>query len=890
MKRILLLFLMLLSITRARGQASVTGAIQGRIFDSQSHLPLSSATIYCLHMKDSSQADLTFSDKNGNFSFPNIKRDRYILYIKYLGYETLMYPLTELLNINTIDIGSIILKKTGLTLAPVEIIETKSPLNIRKDTIEFAASYFKTRTNSSLEELLKKIPGVQIDNDGTIRLNGEVVKSIFINGRPLFDGGDINLVTKNLQADLIDKIQLISKEPNTGDLAITSDGKKIKTINLTIKENKQNLLSGETTIGVSTDKNFGTKLNLSKFTNSQQLLAVLNGDNMNGALEGMGSNLIGKESNKNVGINYNKYINAKISADISYLMKDKQNSLAQKSARETFTNNSNYFYDQQINNTSSSTTNSININFRYKIDSTQSIYFNTNLLQSTESSALENIYSSYSTPDQAANSGTMNISTKRNSESINSTLKFEKIFQKKNNPLSILVGYSGSSGKENTNNLTQNVLRQTNNESTSDTIKQNNFVNRKTERLFFSIDYDLPLYKSSTIQLKLASDYNLSPLTKKVYGYNAASHVIDNPIDSLGNNFNTISFQKYIKAAWHIQKKKYDFTFSFAILLSEISNNDIQLTPNTQIKSTSLLPGLTFNYSLTNSKTVHFIYKRNPKFPSLNSLQPIQDNTNLLYIKLGNPSLKPEQLDNITLSYDNFNPNNMRFTSISIDGNFSKDQIINGTSSDSSGRQIIQPLNATGAHNFGLNITTSIPTTGKKAVFSTVTNCRVGKDINFVNGDKGYYKNLTINQSVKYEYLYNKSLDFYISAALGYNSVGYSNSRQNNNQYFNYSFIFNGNINLPFGVVVNGFISYIISNGQSSEYNFRNLKINASISKFLFSNQQGVIKLGVLDLLNQNSDIMRQVGENYVEDTRSNVQKRLIILKFSYFFGKGKRK
>ena len=371
MKQLLTLLFIALFTLQSLAQSHPILQIKGSIYDQETNIGLPGASITCLYAKDSSRVALGFTDKNGHFIFDSLPAQNFILYITYMGYQPLMHNVKTQTKSGDIDVGIILIKRTGLTLSQVEIFQTKPPVRITKDTIEFNASHFKTKDNASVEDLFKKIPGIQVDLDGTIRMNGEVVKSVMVNGQLLFGDGDPKTISRNLQSDLIDKIQLFNKNKENS----LNNAETDKIINITIKKNKQNLISGEIGGVIGTSDRFATKVNLSRFKEHQQVLLIGNGNNTNGIPD---NNYIGNSGltrTWNIGGSYMEDLSKKTTINASYSMDDKYNLEQQNSLKQTFIADSILFNNQDSKTSNHTINHRTSIQLEYKLDSLQKITF-----------------------------------------------------------------------------------------------------------------------------------------------------------------------------------------------------------------------------------------------------------------------------------------------------------------------------------------------------------------------------------------------------------------------------------------------------------------------------------------------------------------------------------
>ena len=239
---------------------------------------MESATIFAEKIADSSLINYTISDRQGNFSLSgNTIEEKLNLFISFTGYESFHRTLDVR---KQIKLDTILMKVQDNLLEEVKVIGTRSPISIRKDTLEFNADSFKTRPNANLEELLKVLPGVEIDRDGNITLNGKPVKRILVDGESFF-GGDHRIATKNLPKEIIDKIQVVDTKTKTEEFTGQPGDKENKTINLTIKKDKKRGYFARTTAGGGTDERYELNAMANLFTENIQANVIGNSNNIN---------------------------------------------------------------------------------------------------------------------------------------------------------------------------------------------------------------------------------------------------------------------------------------------------------------------------------------------------------------------------------------------------------------------------------------------------------------------------------------------------------------------------------------------------------------------------------------------------------------------------------
>jgi len=249
-------------------QEKPTGSISGKLTDTTNKQVLRAAYIDILNSKDSSLVLRQLSQADGSFSMGNIPFSSYILRISYLGYDTVTRKFTVDAAHLTTELGTVYMQLLSHNLAGVTV--QNAPMQVKKDTVEFNASMYATKPNSAAEDVLKKLPGVQVDKSGNITAQGEKVTRILVDGKRFFSD-DPKLATKNLPTDIIDKIQVFDDQSDQSKFTGFDDGNRVKTINITTKKNARQGYFGKAVAAVGTSENYDESINMHRFKGSQQI-------------------------------------------------------------------------------------------------------------------------------------------------------------------------------------------------------------------------------------------------------------------------------------------------------------------------------------------------------------------------------------------------------------------------------------------------------------------------------------------------------------------------------------------------------------------------------------------------------------------------------------------
>ena len=253
MLRTILFFFILVGLNMS-AIAQNDGLIKGFVTDPAENIKLENSTIAILNSKDSTLVDFTRVATDGSFTIQNLKLDSLILMITYPGYADYVEHFRLDASQSTIDFANINLVLKAKLLEEVVIKGKAAAITINGDTTEYNAAAFVVQPNAKVEDLLKQFPGIQVDKDGKITAQGETVSKVLVDGEEFF-GDDPTLVTKNLRADMVDKVQLYDKTSDQAAFTGIDDGIKTKTLNIKLKEDKKNGYFGKVEVGGTKDYN-----------------------------------------------------------------------------------------------------------------------------------------------------------------------------------------------------------------------------------------------------------------------------------------------------------------------------------------------------------------------------------------------------------------------------------------------------------------------------------------------------------------------------------------------------------------------------------------------------------------------------------------------------------
>ncbi len=880
------------------------------------------ATIMLLNSKDSTLINYTTTNSDGYFTFKNVKNTGCILKISHISFMPLQIdiPVSSVTNVN---LGLIKVEPIAEVLMEVVIKSAKAPLFIHGDTVEYDARLFKVPPGSTVEDLLRRLPGIDIDASGNISTQGKDVKRIYVDGKTFFSD-DPTTVTKNLDAEAISKVQVYDDKSEQQRLTGIKEGSQDKVMNLELKDEYKKGYFGKATIAGGTDDRWAARGSFNRFNETSQLSFIGYGNNMNetgvnwddysefkgnsaysdydngdfGFSGGggrfrymtysiMGSNYDGRGFTKNAGAgtNYN-YFNKKVKFNLGYFYNQSDLQYDQITKKYTFLPDTSYNMDENINFNQFNNAHSINSRVEIEFDSTNTAIFKIDSRISGLSR--EKIQSQlYQTPGFIdINSNTLNDSTDNSAYSVNMFGLYKHDFKKKGRVFAI-------SGAANVNNNSSEQL--------ADNIN-NFYMATTTEEQIKLLNESITngnLYKSSALyveplgkRLSLMNFYNFSSNSDK--SGKVANNVLDNyvRIDSLCNfydqtvNYNRIgSSLNYgyeglnvaIGGAYQIIDQGGIFS------LIEGSDNFISVSPKSY---KNFIPYFSANYEFPSNLGFDINYSYNVNEPSLTQLQPIITLNNPLYQVEGNTDLVPELSHDISANMHYWSQ--ASFRSISLYANYSINEstiVYNQYTDFVEGLGYVthsRPENVEGGSSFSSYFWGSMPII--KTILTINLNGQVKYDENpvYINGTKNitnsdyYSARLGINLTA------GKKLDFNFSGSVSDNNVKYSIQTNQNQQISNFSTYAGLKWQFAKKSYFESNLSWNVYQNDKLNYDKNIMIVNASIRQIIGAKNRFELRLAAFDLLNQRLYLQQYAAVNYTAYTSSPTLARYFMLSVSY--------
>lgn len=914
MRIIYLLSVLLLSGTCIFAQS--TGGIRGTIMDTAAKSPISDVTVTVLQAKDSSLVTFGRTNKNGAFEIKYLPNGSYRLLATHISYRNYSknFEITD--ENREVDAGYVVMNSKSYMLDEVTVMQERAPVTFKNDTIEFNAGSFKTKPNSVVEDLLKKLPGVQVDKDGKIKANGEEVKKILVDGKPFF-GNDPKVATKNLPSDVVDKVQVFDKKSDQSQFTRFDDGNSEKTINLTLKPDKKNGAFGRAAAAAGNKDRYQGNFNLNSFKGERQFSAIGMANNTNkqgftfmdmlnftgglggpggrgGAVEISAGSLplqgFGGAANSITttwagGLNFNDNWGKNVEISGSYFYNRMQDAVDQKSNRQYLLTNNPFNRLQDAISNRKNESHRLNISADYKIDSFNSLKITSvaNLQESVSSSNSK--YTSISAKGNLLNSGTSATGNLSNGYSWNNNALWRHRFPKKGRTLSanfsLGINQAESNGRLKSDN---SFYRPDGTLDFSDTLDQVN--NQENDGLNYgtTISYTEPLSKRALLEFSYNFNKSNTISGKETFDKEPGTGKYQIRNEMLSSDFdNTYTYHRG-GMSFRYQQKKYNFSIGSTVQRASLESDFHFLGKDSTIEQSfvNVLPNARLEYNINQYKNFRFSYGTYTRQPSATQLNPIIDNSDPLNIRIGNAHLDQEYNHRLQLNFMSFDP--FRKTSFfsMINLNAIQNSIVSDDHINAQGIRTTRPVNADGVYTLNGTLSWGLPVKKIKSNINLNTNATQSKNVNFINGNENKINNLMLAEEISLNYSHKEKLDVTLGTQISFNNVRYSLTPQQNTKYWNQEYSLDVNLYLPKGFSIASEFTFTRNTGYATGFNTDVALWNAGLAKQLFRNKKGELKIQMFDILNENVGIIRNANQNYIEDVYSKILNRYFVVGFTY--------
>ncbi len=890
--------------------------ISGTLMAKDVKAPLESATIHLERVKDSTLVTYTISNKDGKFKLEDRTSDKSLnLYISYIGYKT--YKKTIALDNAFIDLN-VIYMETDANLLDEVVVRSRAPITIKKDTLEFNVKSFKTKKDANVEDLLKKLPGVEVDAEGKITVNGKEVNKILVNGKPFF-GNDPTIATRNLTKEIIEKVQITDTKTEAQAFSgETADGTN-KTINLTIKKENNKGVFGRLAAGAGTDKRNEFAGMFNSFDNDRRISVLVGGNNINsvgfsfgeiqkmfgsgGGMSMYNNNGVmsfsvggrsfgggqGITTSRNAGVNYADKYGEKVDISADYFHSGSSSDNRTTTERENILPDSRYFSNSNSNSKSDSESHRANLGFDIKVDSTLLI----NIKPTFSYSESTTNYDSYEAsrtlrddPNALINESTVTSLVENTGKNFSNRIDVTKRF-----------GSNGAFLKFNLNNDINTsesddfLSSETNIYGTnpSDIIRKQ-YTDSENETNNFNIGASsrMPIIpKKLFVDLKYNYRNNKRENVRSTFDFDAILEEYNMFNTDLSTDFEYIDETSTPELGVSYNGKKVYSGFTASYILRTLENKDYLRTDlNIKRKFKDLGLRYHFRYRFSPKASFRAGYRLTNNAPGLSQLQAFQNVSNPLNIIVGNPNLRTSRNHNVDLNFNAFDFQKGTGLYGYLYGNFRDNQVVSKSTIDDNLVRTTTYENVNGNYNVNASLFYN-----KKVKLDSIRSIKFGaglstgknKNINF-NNDIKYSSHVnTVSPNISLEFIWKDVLEIRPRYRLSFTKNTYDLNSFEDQDFAFHSLSINTALfaykNFEWRNDLRYSYNPNIADGFQKDAWFWN-----STLAYSFMKDNATLTLKAYDLLNQNTNARRIATQNYIQDSQSTVLQKYFMLTFSWKF------
>jgi hypothetical protein len=904
--RIILSFIFL----QAFAASAQTGSpsLKGRVRDSLSgqELAFSTATIY---KADTSILTFKLSNPAGYFSIPGLPLNTTLrVIVTYSGYKAFRKEFTLSKESVQLDLGDIFLSNDIRSLDEILVVAERPPIVVRKDTIEYNAAAFKMLPSALLEDLLRKLPGVDADKDGNISVNGKRVNRILVDGRDFF-GTDMKIATRNLPANVIDKVQVADdgeERERNPDAAVNAIG---KIINLKLKKSIKKGWFGKLYGGGGNHDRYEAGGIVNTFADTLQVSLLGFGNNINKAGFGLGdlqsiggfkrTGMTGTRRIENGiqvngvslggtgqgiqqtaggGMNLNHDIGKKLTINLQYFYGkvkshvDESGYFEQKFDKGFLTNRS------ENNNVLTEETQRVGATLRWKPDAKTSLTYRPAFAwQHNPTLSHQHAMVSNQLFDPLNRTDNLLDLNSRNTM-ITQDLIFTRNFNKRGRSLMSSLNIISNKTKSSAYN-SSDIIFYDKVPNVSNAIDQLRKRDNGRSVFNWAVQYAEPVGKQAT--LRFSNTLERTIYEDAIYTFKPVSggNGYAETDSAFTNTLNRRSWKNTTSAGISFTKGAFRFSPSLGYQVLRYNNRFAKGGAPRQDFS-FVIPRLTIEW-----KEITLGYMTTIAEPAGNDIQPVVNNTNPLYLYYGNINLSPVYSQTVYIDYQHFNYQKGSSSIIYVTGGFDNDAIVYSRITDSTGVQSILPVNVNGAWNAGASVSLSrlIKKSNNIQVSLRATlNPNYYNSIVVVNGIKSYFKNFSMSPSFTLSYNHKDGFEINEKYIVGVSNSSYSNSYFANQRIVSHTLQSEFIVRRPKHFVWETTFEFISNpvlrlSGQPSIARW-----NAAVNYLFLKDDKAQLRLHVFDILNRNSSITRVIRENYLYESRVNVLQQYFMLTLSY--------
>ncbi len=884
-------------------------ALRGSVADA-SGASLPGATVVLMSEKDSVMVAFALTDAAGKFTLKAAAPGSFILQTTYLGFEADWKKVDVQPGLAELDLGKTTLSANAATLKSVEIMGERDPMRLNRDTVEYNAAAYKTRPADAVEDLLKKLPGIEVERDGTVKAGGEKVQNVLVDGKEFF-GKDTRLATKNLPADAVDRVQVFDKKSDMAEFTGIADGQDERTINLKLKPGKHAGHFGKADAGGGTDERFSGRANLNRFSPRTRISGIGLGNNVNeqgfsfdeyldfmggigafmsggGRVEisddeagglpiGDGSGIAGIQTTAAAGLNLTHDFSKGKELAASYFFNRLENNLRTDSRTDNFLPGGLFSNTDSGSRDSRNGSHRLNFSFKNSIDSFQRLTLRADAGLSDNFLRSRSAAETFGTDGFLENTNDRRYSADGSNWHARSSLTYRRRFRQPGR--SVVASLSGKISDRGQAGRLFSEFSIPTSSAAPDTISQRQEADETNRELGLNLAWTEPLGRRQYLKFEASRQYSSNQNRKDFFDL-AASGEVFNPL--ISNDFRRNLIADRAGAAYLLNRRGLNLTAAADFQNSRLVGSTDKLPEGIRANWSRLLPSLFLEKELRQQSRLTLNYTTDLREPALQRLQPVADNSDPLDVFTGNPNLKPEYVHEARLGW--FKYDQFTFTTIfaSLNGSFVKDKIQNSTTVDDLLRRSTSPVNTPGEWRVRGNFQFGTPIRPLRISTKIKLNSTLTSGQLFVNSEKNQVVRRRDAVDFSIENRRKQKIDALLGGRLAHNTARWSSSGNLNRDYTDTG-IYSELAITPSDdwLLDSKFDCAFYSAATFGERAIVPLW-QAGVTRYFLKNKKGRLRLSAVNLLNRDLGIRRSSELNAVRQERVNTVGRYFLLSFGY--------
>lgn len=905
------------------GRATVTGTV----LDGGDKSPVMQATVQILSLKDSTMVKGNVSDLDGNFAL-SVRPGKYLLKISYIGYTTFFRQIEMTRNKPRLNVGNIELQADAIMLGEAVVVAQAPEVTAAEDTLVYNSSAYRVPEGSALEELVKKLPGAEVDENGKITINGKEIKKIMIDGKEFF-ADDPNIAMKNLPVNIIDKVRAYDKQSDLARATGIDDGEEETVLDLSVKPGMNKGWFGNADLAAGTEDRYSGKIMLNRFWGDNQFTVIGSMNNVNdqgypgggGGFRWGGQN--GLTAIKMGGFNFST-TSEKLETGGSVNFNYKDADIISKQASETFVSSDNSSFQNALiaqRNKNTALTADFRIEWRPdtmtmllvrprlsygdtdNTESSNSGTFNAEPQNTTDeliAAIQEGNLTDLMAEENIVNTIIRNSLSKSSDFNVGGSVMFNRRLGKAGRNINFRGTYNYTNSSSEQFSTSETEYFQMTDEERLEIL--NRYISTPTLNNNFSarVSYSEPIFKGGFLQFSYNFQYRYSTTDNSTYtmpndwtidnGYGGEYTGVLDKENSKSAHYTYYNHQAELALRWIREKMRLNVGVSFQPQKTELSYKKGDLDTVTVRNVFNFTPTLDFRYKFNKTSQLRINYRGRSSQPSMTDLLPVEDTTDPLNIRRGNPGLKPSFTNSFQAFYNTFNTETQR----GMVAHVSFSNTMNSVSSrrvynETTGGYITTPENINGNWNLFSMLGSNTALRNKKYTINTFTTASYNNIVSYIsdntettNDDRNKTRQLRLGERLRGTY----RTDWWEVSLNG--SLNYTHSRnnyqeQNNMDTYDFSYGASTNIRLPWNMSIATDLSQNSRRGYSdNSMNRDELIWNAQISQDFLKGNAATVSIQFYDILRNQSNVSRAITAAMRSDTEYNAIYSYCMVHFIY--------